>query len=383
VRIRQGGKNAAELNMLPEQLEKRKESMSPKSKAVKTEKKIALRWVDARKLAVEGQGWKYTLWQYDRFPKRAKKTVPEAVWGLSHCSSGIAVRFVTTASEIHCRWKLEPGDLALNHMPATGKSGVDLYMRLPRGGWRWAGIGRPLAQKSESQIISGLQAGRREFILYFPLYNGTRSLEIGVPRNARLSAAPARPAGKKKPVVFYGTSITMGGCASRPGMAYPAIIGRWLDRPTINLGFSGSGKMETAVVDLLAELDPAAYVIDCCPNMHKEMLAERVEPLVRKLRQAHPQVPIVLVENIEHQAAALCPGIRCDVVRKNLAFRRIYRRLVASGIRRMYYVKGSDLYGRDGEATVDGVHATDLGFLRIAERIAPAVRKALTAAARA
>lgn len=356
--------------------------MSAKKRTVKSGKTI-LRWVDARKLTVEGQGWKDTHWTYSRFPLRAKKTIPESVWGLSHCSSGIAVRFVTAASEIHCRWKLEEGPLALVHMPATGKSGVDLYVRLPRLGWRWAGLGRPALQKNEGCIVSGLPAGRHEFMLYLPLYNGARSVEIGVPRRARITAARARPEGRARPVVFYGTSITMGGCASRPGMAYPAMIGRWLDRPTINLGFSGNGRMEPALADLLAEIDAAAYVIDCCPNMNAEMLLERADALVRKLRRAHPSVPIIMVENIDHQAWALLAGVRRDVVSKNRVFRRIYRWLVSSGVKGLFYVRGHALYGRDGEATVDGVHATDLGFMRIAERLAPVIRKALSAGQRA
>ena len=357
--------------------------MSPENKVITKKNKTMLKWLDARKLTIEGQGWKDVRSPYDRFPKRAEKTVPETVWGLSHCSAGLAVRFVTSASEIHCRWKLESGDLALSHMPATGKSGVDLYMRISRGkknqNWRWMGIGRPTAQKNEGLIVTGIPAGKHEFMLYLPLYNRVKSVEIGVPRNARVSPAPARSAGRLKPVVFYGTSITMGGCASRPGMAYPAMIGRWLDRPIINLGFSGNGRMEPPVADLLSELDPAVYVIDCGPNLTLALIAERKEPLVKKIRRAHPRVPIVLVESVEHQAAALLPGVRRGWVSKNIALRNAYRRLIASGVKGLYYVKGDELYGRDGEATVDGIHATDLGFLRISEGLAPVIRKALSA----
>src|SRR5205823_11246646 len=98
-----------------------------------------------------------------------------------------------------------------------------------------------------------------------------------------------RPASRRKPVVFYGTSITQGGCASRPGMVHTAILGRRLDRPVINLGFSGNGKMEPELAALLAELDPAVYVLDCLPNLNAQEIRERVGPFVRTLRQARPE----------------------------------------------------------------------------------------------
>lgn len=340
-----------------------------------------MRWMDARELCVEGQGWQATAAPYDRFPASAKSDVPDPVWDLSRHSAGIAVRFLAAASEIQCRWHLTSDRLAMNHMAATGVSGVDLYVRLLRGEkkqrWHWAGIGRPEAQKNEAKIADGIPPGKHEFLLYLPLYNGVKSVEIGVPRKAKIVPARPRPANMSRLIVFYGTSITQGGCASRPGMAYPAIIGRLLDRPTINLGFSGSGRMDPPVVDLLCELDAAVYVIDCCPNLSPDLIAERTEPLVRKLRQARPKTPIVLVENIEYQAAAFLPAVRQSYTGKNLALFAVCKRLLAAGIKGLRYVPGKKLFGDDGEATVDGCHATDLGFIRIARCLTPIIKKAL------
>ena len=178
-------------------------------------------------------------------------------------------------------------------------------------------------------------------------------------------------------MVFYGTSITQGGCASRPGMAYPAIVGRMLDLPTINLGFSGNGRMDPPVADLLAELDVGAYVIDCLPNMNPDLVAERTAALVRTLRAAHAETPIVLVENVEYQASAFLPGPRKGYQAKNAVLKEQYDALMAEGVTGLYYVPGDPLFGDDGEATVDGTHATDLGFLRQAEVLAPVVAEAL------
>lgn len=347
----------------------------------KTVEQLSVRWVDARELVIEGRGWKKTAAPYDRLPTRIQGLMSNHFCELGRNSAGIAVRFLTDASEIHCRWKLTSNTLAMNHMAATGVSGVDLYVRMQRGRekqhWRWTGVGRPTERKNEQKIADGISAGKHEFLLYLPLYNGVESVEIGVPRKAKIVSGPARPARKMKPVLFYGTSITQGGCASRPGMAYPAIIGRFLDWPTINLGFSGSGLMDPPVVDLLCELDVAAYVVDCCPNMSPDLITERTAPMVDKLRRVHPRTPIILVENIEYQASSFLPGVRHDYIGRNAALRAAYKKLLAAGIKGLHYVPGAKLFGRDGEATVDGVHATDLGFKRIAECLAPVIEKAL------
>lgn len=339
-----------------------------------------LRWTNALKLTMEGRGWRKTAAPFDRFPARAEKSVPEGIWNLSRKASGFAVRFLTDSNEIWCRWKLASATLALGHMPATGVSGLDLYVRLSAAqenkygqAWRWAANAGAMAQTNESKFELSIPPGNHEYMLYLPLYNGVESLEIGTPGKAVIKAGPARPANRAKPVVFYGTSITQGGCASRPGMAYPAILGRRLDVPTINLGFSGSGCMQSPVVDLLGELTPAAYVIDCCPNMSGLLISERTEPLVRALRKGHPRTPIVLVEHAGFQSF-FKRNVRPE---NNVALRAVYTRLVATGDKHLHYVPGNTLYGNDGEATVDGIHATDLGFIRIAGAIYPVLSKAL------
>jgi hypothetical protein len=200
--------------------------------------------------------------------------------------------------------------LAMPHMPATGVSGLDLYVKTDAG-WHWLGVGQPdRAKENTAILVKGMPPGRREYLLYLPLYNGVSSVEIGVPEGCKLEPATAWPADRRKPIVFYGTSITQGGCASRPGTAHVAILGRRLDRPVINLGFSGNGLMEAELATLLAELDPAVYVVDCLPNMTAKLVSERVEPFLRTLRKAHPTTPIVLAEDRTYTNAAILPAVR-------------------------------------------------------------------------
>lgn len=332
-------------------------------------------WHDARELTVEGKGWTDTKDFYDRLPARAEGQVRPPVWHLSRDSAGLSVRFVTEATTIAAQWKLRREALAMPHMPATGVSGLDLYVK-DKGQWRWLGNGRPTKAVEEKVLVSGMTPGRREYLLYLPLYNGVQEVKIGVPPGAELQAGPER-AVRTKPVVFYGTSIVQGGCASRPGMAYPAILGRRLDVPTINLGFSGNAQCEPEMARFLAELDPAVFVLDPLPNMTAEMVNARFEQFVGILREARPQTPIVLVEHLEYTDGEFVGARREKVAAANAALRKIHQRLVSSGQKRIVLVPGDKLIGRDGEATVDGTHPTDLGFLRMADTLESGLRRAL------
>jgi hypothetical protein len=268
----------------------------------------------------------------------------------------------------------------MTHMPATGVSGLDLYVKDPQGKWRWLAVGQPKAASNTSKLVSGLPAAQREYLLYLPLYNGVSAVEISVPAAHKVSKAPvyANP----KPIVFYGTSITQGGCASRPGMVHTAILGRWLQQPVLNLGFSGNGRMEQELADLLAELDPAIYVLDCLPNMSAKEVAERVEPFVRTLRKAHASTPIVLVEDRSYANSHLVPGSRQRNLDSRRELKAAYGRLQKDGIGHLHYIEGEDLIGDDNEGTVDSSHPTDLGFFRQAEAFARVLRPLLSAGAR-
>jgi lysophospholipase L1-like esterase len=330
-----------------------------------------LRWTDIRQLGVEGRGWEDTRSYYDRLPARAEGMVRAPVWDLSHDSAGMCVRFVTDATTLRARWAVTDPWLYLPNITAIGKSGLDLYVRTEQG-WHWLAVGQPTAQTNDVRLVENLLPGRREYILYLPLYNGTKFVELGVPAKAALEKAPAWGAGGRKPIVFYGTSILQGLSASRPGMVHSAILGRKFNWPTINLGFSGNGKMEPEMARLLAELDPAVYVLDCLPNLVAEEIKQRVEPFVRTLRAAHPRTPIVLVEDRTMEDSFLIAGrMEWYHLKDRAELKAAYDRLQNAGVPDLYYIPGGHLFGDDGEGSVDGSHPTDLGFTRQAAIFAP------------
>ncbi len=334
-------------------------------------------WQTAENLLVEGRGWSDTKDFFNRLPARAEGRVPEEVWALSANTAAMVVRFVTNSPGISVRWSLTSPQLTMSHMPSTGVSGVDLYVR-HEGKWRWLAIGVPRAEDNETELVLDLPPGNREYALYLPLYNGVKSLEIGLADGVTMQAPPPRARGAR-PVVFYGSSITQGGCASRPGMAYPSIVGRSLDAPIINLGFSGSGKCEHEVSDLLAELDPSLYVIDCMPNMDAEDVDERLRYLLSVLKRAHPGTPVILVENLVYENEFIRGDEQQPTEIKNRILRGIFQELAVSWNGGLHYVTCEALIGTDGEATVDAVHPTDLGHLRMARILSSAAERALGA----
>ena len=329
-------------------------------------------WYAVSSWGVEGRGWSDVKRFYDRLPARAEGAVPEKVWGLSRHSAGMSCRFITDATEIQVRYSLLSPRLEMAHMPATGVSGVDLYTLLEDGQWRWIGTTQPTQQRVLATIIKGMRPGRRTYMLYLPLYNGIDSLEIGATKGSAFDPVLPR---SERPIVFYGTSIMHGACASRPGMAITAILGRRLNVPTINLGFSGAGKMEPEVGRLLAELDPSVFVLDCLPNLTSDETAERVEPLVRQLRAAKPKTPILLVEDRIFPNAVVLPDRLEGHRQRHAILREVFERLIASGVKDLYYLEGDGLLGDDGEATVDGSHPTDLGMMRYADAYEKVLRK--------
>lgn len=330
-------------------------------------------WTDLCDWKVEGQGWSDTEGNYGRIPAKARGVIPDALCDLGRSSTGMHVYFETNAPEIHARWEL--GDAQLNepNFASCGFSGLDLYAD-DGGKWRWVGAGHWVDhQMMQARLVGDLRAQKRKYILYFPLRNRLDRVELGVPKGCNLKQLCC----KATPLVYYGTSIVHGAYASHPGLVHASILGRWLKRPVINLGFSGAARMEPEVAHLLAELKPAAYVIDPLANMETSLVNERAEAFLRVLRRARPKTPLVLVENAPLTHAWLNPWLMGQHEEKWAAFYSIYRKLRKEGMAGIFYVRGKSIWGDDSEASSDGLHPNDIGYMRQAQKIFPVLRRAL------
>lgn len=328
---------------------------------------------------IEGRLWQSGLDQpYDRLPAHAIPIVRKEVMNLARNSAGTYLRFTTKARSITVRYQVS-GGLQFPHMPATGVSGVDLYALDQQGNWHWVhgrySFGDTL-RFSFTHIDSSIQL--REYRLYLPLYNTVRWMELGVPENHSLQWIPAT---NEAPVVLYGTSILQGACASRAGLAWTNILGRKLKQPLVNLGFSGNGRMEKELIDLIAEKPARLVVLDCMPNLSnlatypKEELVKRYRYAVEKLRSKNPALPIVLVEH-----CCGLPGTNLDEEQR-LTYQKasetiaaIYQELVRDGHHQLFLLTAPTIQF-DLESTVDGTHPNDIGMMKYAEAYEQLIRR--------
>lgn len=333
-------------------------------------------YTDASAFPVYGKVTDATDTRYERLPSTLEGVIRDPVWYLGRHSAGLFIRFRSNSTSIHARWESTFNN-TMTHMTDTGTKGLDLYA-LVDGKWRHVCSAQPQGKTSERKIIANMDPVEREYMLYLSLYDGVSSLEIGVDEGALLAPPAVDRPSREKPVVMYGTSILQGGCANRPGMAHTNIISRRLDREVINLGFSGNALLDMEIAHLMASVeDPGLFVLDYAPNAWDYLIDEQGEAFFRVIRDAHPDVPVIFIEDVIFPHSIFDKRILEEVTRKNNAQKRLFRKLLDSGEQRIYYIGADGMIGDDGEATVDGTHFTDLGAMRYVEHVLPTIIKAL------
>ncbi len=338
---------------------------------------FAQNWYDAATLPLYGKARQDTKELYERLPAEFEGRSRDAVWYLGRNSAGLYVRFSSNASAIWLRWSAKFGN-HMNHQTLTGTRGLDLYVLTDKGEWRFMASGRPTldSKDCEQKVIGAMEPKWREYMLYLPLYDGLTKLEIGVDREAVVEAPKVDLPRCDKPIVMYGTSILQGGCANRPGMAHTSILSRRFNREVINLGFSGNALLDLEIAELMASVeDPAIYVFDYVPNAYDYLIREKGEQFFRIVRDAHPDVPILFLEDPYFGHYEYDAGIKAEVDKKNAAQWELFCKLKKQGEKNIWYLKSDDMVGHDNEAFVDGIHFTDLGMMRYADWLAPHIRK--------
>lgn len=313
-----------------------------------------------------------------RLPVRLKSSFRKEVWSLAQCPSGGRIRFRTDSSVLAIRFENNsPPNMA--NMHAFGQTGIDLYVD---GSYMVSVVGDAEAKwgKTYEKFLfdfSGQPPKQREITLYLPLYKPARVLGIGVNQNAKLTEA--KKFSVVKPVVFYGTSITQGGCASRSGMSYQAILGRKLNLDFVNLGFSGNGLGEPEVARAVSEIDASCYVLDFGAN-HKtfEAMREVYAPFLDLIRKDHPATPIVVMTILHTARENRIPSIGAEWPERRKFIEGVVRERIKAGDKKLLLVDGAMLLGANpDDCFVDGGHPNDLGFFRMAEALAPTMKRAL------
>ncbi|MBE6937584.1 MAG: hypothetical protein E7460_03385 [Ruminococcaceae bacterium] len=308
---------------------------------------------------------------FRRVPAEVADNTNEGVAWLARHTSGIRLRIKTDSARIALKADLGGIDL-MYHMPITGSAGFDIFLWEKGKQSFVAGLAPACVCKEICGIHDFGEKKVRDIVINFPLYNCVKSLSVGLEADAQvLAPAKYRPIA---PVLYYGSSITQGGCASRPGNAYQSMISRRFDLDFINMGFSGSARGEDIMTDWLISFEPSVFV---CDYDHNAPDAEHLEKthyrLYSKYRAAHPETPIIFVTK---------PDFDSDPDgndRRRAVIRATYEKALAEGDTRVTFIDGETLFGDEdrGACTVDGCHPTDLGFWRMSRVIGDAVGKAL------
>jgi lysophospholipase L1-like esterase len=332
---------------------------------------------------LKGKAWQNTdsANYYNRLPATAEKEVRKEVWNLAKQTAGEYLDFNTTAQKIVIKYQINGGK-SLDNMPTLGVSGVDLYAQDLQNKWHWIKAAYSYKDTVTYRYENFDPTVKiKKFRLYLPLYNTPKWLKIGVASNADFQVEEAN---EKAPLIFYGTSIMQGASASRPGMAWLNILGRKLDQPLINLGFSGNGRLETPLIDLMNQIDAKVFVLDCQPNLtdkniySAEEIEKRITSSVQSLKAKHPKIPILLVEH-----SSGLPQVNLDraltgrYIWTSQVLNNVYQKLKKSGAKDLYILTAKEIDFTDN-STIDGTHPNDLGMMQYADAYEKIIRKILT-----
>jgi hypothetical protein len=319
---------------------------------------------------------------FTRLPSIAENSVRERVWELSQHSAGVSVRFTTNSSTIKVRWEVKFNNSTSN-MTSIVTKGLDLYAYTDNR-WQFVNAARPSGDHmNEATIIDRMDTIPREYLLNLPTYDGIVSLEIGIDSDAFIANPAQHIIDTSNPIVFYGTSITQGSSASRPGLTYAALIQRHFNKDVINLGFSGNGRFEKEVAEFIMTADPSLIILDCTPNSSPHVIRRNLPETIDYITSVNDTVPIMLVESIMRDFAYFrkdditVSGTISHINEQNNALREVYesKKLTRENL---FYIHRDGLIGNDNEATIDGVHFNDLGNYRAFERIRQEIEKIMS-----
>lgn len=313
----------------------------------------------------------YRKYPLQRFPQKYKDCVRKEVWDLSKNSAGVSISFSSNTSNLLTKWSLK-NHFRMNHMTDVGVNGIDLYHK-KNNSWHFLSTGIPKDLDNERYLFKGLQKKIRHYKIHLPLFNTITDFQLGFDSNSDLEIISEN----SPPLIFYGTSITQGGCASRPGLAYTNIISRKLNRNCINLGFSGNGHLEENIGEILSKIDNAIFIIDCMWNIDKNSVLKNTVPFINALRSQKNNLysPLIFYEQYLSDLDHPDKNFIKSVIEKNFALEKQINNEINNGSKNLYLIKQDGCIDKDTEATVDGIHLNDLGFKRYARHFVNRLRE--------
>lgn len=337
----------------------------------------ATKYVDGQSLRIVNRGWDKCLLPYSRIPAEHVLKFNETAQIMGRYSTGVGIRFATNSRSIGVKYTLLYNS-HVNIQAASGTKGIDLYILDSNNRWRHLINSRPEDQKEQEAagMMTGLDGAMHEFIMYLPLYDGVTDFKLMVDDNAVVTKGNYDAIDSSQKVVLYGTSIQQGGGATRTGMAPTCIMQRALNCEFINLAFAGAGKMETTAAQAIATIPGVtAYIIDPVPNCTDEDIKNLTIPFVKTIRDAHPGVPVFMVEGPMYSYAIPGTGHETYLKYKNELYHEAYLKLLEDNPSDLYYIDCENINGPDNDGCSDGIHLTDLGFQHYSDKVLPYLKE--------
>lgn len=337
---------------------------------------VGVKYVDANQFPLYGKVYEDSNPRYNRIPAGLANGLRAPLGNLGTNSSGLAIRFRSNSTSVGVKW-INTGNVSMSHMTPTAVRGMDLYC-WQNNAWLYVGSAKPTSPDTcQFTLIANMIPEMREYILYLPLYDGIKMLEIGIDGNSEISSPHLDKPNRNKPIVFYGSSIMQGCSASRPGMSITNILSRRLNHEIIDLGFSGNAFLDYEIARMMADVDASVYVMDNIPNSSVTQIHERTCNFVSILRSNHKDVPIVFVEDPMSPQAVFNFKTKSVIEEKNQALRDEYTKLCRSGVKNIYYITSDEITCQGCDGTVDGIHFTDVSFTHYCDVIMPLLSKLL------
>jgi hypothetical protein len=329
------------------------------------------------RIVVSGVPWfKENKGTFLRLPLRLKDSFREKLWDQARCTSGARIRFRTNSLTVEVIGTVVPR--IMYDMPMTGSCGLDIYVDgVYVGNAVPDAAGKIVNLRKVGPWIIGRTREMRDVTIYLPLYSEAKIDEIRLDQSARIE--PPLPFAVPRPVVFYGSSITMGGCAGNPGVTYPAILSRWMNIDFVNLGFSGQGLGDESVAKAVTEIDAAAVVLDYWASPNVEEFVRTLPRFVGVLRAKWPALPIFVTGPYYEPITDYLGAGEAETTRKRAFALEFVKERRAAGDVNLSYIDGMDMISRDtAYGLIDGRHCNSIGFFFCAKGMEPHLRKALS-----
>lgn len=329
-------------------------------------------WFDASELYVGGRAHCYSDHQYARCSREHKSLIGNDVYAYLQQSAGVYIDFLTDASDIHVRWTVRYNILVTNMNPIAVR-GLDLYAESD-GNWRWAAVAKPgKGINYEANLLRNLPKKARRFRIYLPLFAPVRELSIGLSTHSILESQDKTAEGSKR-ICVYGGSTAQGACASRPGMAWTAILGRESGYEVFNLSTSGHCSLSKSILPLIAATRAEIFVLECYPNVSTKDVAEKLHHFLELILESAMCSYIILLNRRSYGSNWLAPTKVKSCSSDELSLLRAVGKVAKIWQRQITVIPGIDLGSEYGQLSVDGIHPNDAGHYLVAKAISTKIR---------